>query len=239
MPPAYSFALLSATDAINLILYLVAGAAIIWVAHIYRAALQELQEQKSHNELLTRELNHRSKNSLAVISSIVNQSLKHDTESSQKIIGRLAAMRHGDELIQSGNQPAAPLEAVIRRELEFYDHSRLKMAGAEVQVSGAIARSVCMVIHELATNAVKYGAWSNTTGIVTIIWQTNGSTASIDWKETGGPPPAAKNRAGFGTFLIERLLSQYGGDVQLTWPLSGLVCTLTVPVRVQENEVRT
>jgi two-component sensor histidine kinase len=228
--PMYSFHVGSAVDVLNICLYALAGGTVIWIAHLYQGALADSLKQRAQNELLVREQQHRSKNSLAVISSIVSQSLKHDRETQQKILGRLGALKHGEDLLIAKDMTAFPIADLVRRELEIYDVGRARLDGPQIFVTGPLGKTICMVIHELATNAVKYGAWSNAIGSIDITWRVDGARGYVCWVETGGPPPAPTPKAGFGTFLIERLLIQHDGDATVSYGAEGLMCVLSFSV---------
>jgi two-component sensor histidine kinase len=237
--PGYSFELGTRSDGINIALYLLAGGAVVWISHLYRDVVENFRAQKAQNELLIRELHHRSKNSVAVISSIVKQSLKDDRGASEKIIGRLNALKSGDDMLLGDSVRAVGMADLLRRELNFYDLSRVSLSGPDISLDGSLAKTICMIAHELATNAVKYGAWSNRSGVVDIAWSINGDRGSLVWTERDGPRVLAPPKAGFGTFLIERLLTQHSGQAELAYPPSGFVCSLTFagvrPVRPQET----
>jgi two-component sensor histidine kinase len=94
-----------------------------------------------------------------------------------------------------------------------------------------MALSIAMALHELATNAAKYGALSNESGRITLAWRVDGATLRLEWREHGGPPVTAPTRRGFGTRLIERGLSaELGGEVRLAFEPDGVVCTMVAPL---------
>jgi two-component sensor histidine kinase len=231
MPP-------SVVNDVNIGLYVAAGAIIIWISSRYQKTVRNLQAQKAKNDLLMYELGHRSKNSLAVISSIVTQSLRHDPEGSKKIIGRIAALKHGEELLFTAEAGPVDIRALLIGELAIYDAQRVELSGPPTRVTGELARTLCMIAHELATNALKYGAWSKAHGKVTVSWGVNAGRTYLYWSEEGGPHPVQGVKAGFGTFLIERLLSQHDGEAHSEYGPSGIVWHLTFANPAQPPEVR-
>jgi two-component sensor histidine kinase len=113
---------------------------------------------------------------------------------------------------------------------------RFDVEGPSVQVGPKMALSVAMTLHELATNAIKYGALSNETGRVLLRWQVQGQgndeILHVRWEEQGGPRVVAPLQTGFGTRLIKRgLAAELGGNVELTYPPEGVVCTFALPLR--------
>jgi two-component sensor histidine kinase len=227
VPPAYTFTILSIVDGTNVVLYGAVGATIVWIGQLYRQTLESLRTEKSRNELLVRELLHRSKNGLAVISTIVTRSLHHDPDGAQKIVGRIAALKQGEELFLAAETAPIELRDLLTRELTIYDAGPLFLSGPEMVVTGDLAKTLCMIMHELATNAIKYGAWSTTEGKVELSWGTEKDHAFLHWIEQGGPPPAPSRRAGFGTFLVERLIAQHKGQARMERRSSGIVWRLT------------
>jgi two-component sensor histidine kinase len=112
---------------------------------------------------------------------------------------------------------------------------RIEFQGPEVHLSPKTALAIAMALHELATNAIKYGALSNEVGQVRLCWEVDASQGEqrlhVVWSETGGPPVTPPSRKGFGTRLIERgLAADLGGSVQLAYPTSGVVCTIDTPL---------
>lgn len=223
VPPYYSFAVLNIVDATNLALFFFASSAIIWIGHEYRKTLEELRDERERNHLLMREMQHRSKNGLAVVCALVTQSLRHDPESTKKIVGRLCALRQGEELLVKSATERTTIDKLLRRELGNYDQNRLLLNGPEIFVEGEIVKSLCMIAHELATNAVKYGAWSNDVGRVAISWSMADTVAVLHWVETAGPTPKAVPTSGFGSVLITTLLRQHNGKMETRYEPSGAV----------------
>ncbi len=227
VPKYYSFALPTVVDATNVVLYGVVGLILIWISERYRRVYARLQVERARGELLVREMQHRTKNGLAVASSIIHQTLKHDPETAKTISGRLAALRAGDELMWTESRAPMSVDVLLRRELSSYDPTRLTIAGPDAEVSAELARTLCLVVHELATNAAKYGAWSTQSGHVEVSWGGGWSPTYLKWSERGGPPPKEGGKAGFGTFLIARLLTQHRGKLSTSFAPEGVQCVAT------------
>ncbi len=227
VPEYYSFALPTVVDATNVVLYTIVGLIVVWIGERYRRVYTRLQVERARGELLVREMQHRAKNGLAVASSIIHQTLKADPETAKTIIGRLTALRAGDELMWTESRTPMSLDALLLQELAGYDPARLTISGPDAEVSAELARTLCLVVHELATNAVKYGAWSTGTGHVGISWGPGPSPTYLKWSERGGPPPKDSGKTGFGTFLIARLLTQHRGKLSTNFTPDGVECVAT------------
>lgn len=204
-----------------------------------------LREANDRAELLARELNHRVKNLFSVILSIVTLSGRRpgvNTEVVETIRARIHALALAHATSQSatgsGNVPLAP---VIAKTMEPYaddEGRRVRIGGPDVELPTRMITPIGMIIHELATNAVKYGALSAEGGAVEIRWDVrqDGATDTItlEWIETGGPalmfegaPPARK---GFGSQMTTLAAGQLGGAIEQHWPPTGAVIRLIFPV---------
>jgi PAS domain S-box-containing protein len=191
---------------------------------------KRLQEQQ---KLVVSEMKHRIKNSLATIQAVANQTLKNRGER-EAFIGRLHALDRAHDMLTSEIWEKASLSAAINRALEpFHEQvgTRITVNGnAHLWLEPTKALMVAMVMHELATNAVKYGALSNGTGRVDVMWErlSNPDLVRLVWQETGGPTVSAPKRAGFGSHVIERAFGGQLGHAQLVFNPSGLLCTLEI-----------
>ncbi|KQP31869.1 hypothetical protein ASF49_10615 [Methylobacterium sp. Leaf104] len=197
--------------------------------------------------VLNRELSHRMKNMLAMVQAIATQTLRNapDLDTARDVLAdRLFAMSKAHDLLLNGTRESASIEAVIRGALEIHDDAgseRLRLAGPFVQVGSKAALSLALMVHELATNAAKYGALSCPEGTVAVTWTVEAdgpeSMLTLSWRERGGPAVAPPKRRGFGSRLIERgLAGAVGGSVRTTYESVGLVCELTAPLRGIEAE---
>ena len=207
------------------------------------ASFDEMARKRRHAEeqqrILLRELNHRMKNSFAAVRSIATQTLSHaaDPEEFQRAFdGRLAALSRASTLLIAGNWQAADLRSVIEASLEpFRTADNLRLAGPHVSLPSEMTLTLGLVLHELATNAAKYGAFSVPEGRVEIAWKVQGEADSrrlvLDWTEQGGPPVAAPERRGFGRSLIERSVAyELDGSAELTFAPGGARCHVEVPL---------
>ena len=199
-------------------------------------SVRKAQEQQ--RELLINELNHRVKNTLAVVQSMAAQSLRDDRvprEVRASFEGRLIALAAAHDLLTRANWEAADLGAAVRAALEPFDQEhRFEVAGPDLRVRPQAAVNLTLALHELATNASKYGALSNKTGTVTVTWDVSEAEPPMFrllWRESGGPEVTAPSRSGFGSRLIQRGLSgELGGPAVLDFARDGLVCSIEAPI---------
>jgi two-component sensor histidine kinase len=151
---------------------------------------------------------------------------------------RLLALSRAHDVLTRESWEGADLVEVISKSLEPYQvlgERRFDIRGPHVRVTPRMSLALAMALHELATNAVKYGALSNKTGAIEVSWTVqNGAKPprlSLRWTEAGGPPVVSPRRRGFGSRLIERSLAQdLDGQVEIAFPPTGVVCTVDAPV---------
>jgi two-component sensor histidine kinase len=192
--------------------------------------------------LLSREVDHRAKNALAVVLAALRLTQAPDLPSYVKAItGRVAALARAQTLLADDQWTGADLHTLLRGELDGFlsggsgGEPRAILVGPAVALPAGAAQPLAMAVHELATNATKYGALSAPGGRVAITWSLDGGisgTLRLRWAETGGPlvagPPA---RRGFGARVLDGTVrGQLGGKVSLAWSAMGLVCDVEVPL---------
>lgn len=205
------------------------------VADRTQAAIGRVRAEEQQR-LLNRELSHRLKNNLAMVQAIVTQTLRNspDIETARSALSnRLLTLGRAHDLLLSADIGGTSLRAVVEGALALHDdgQGRIRMDGPPIEIGAAAALSLSMVLHELATNAAKYGALSSADGHVDTVWRIvphddEGSLEFV-WRESGGPPVVAPSRRGFGSRLIERgIAGSIGGEVQLDYPTEGVVCRL-------------
>jgi two-component sensor histidine kinase len=204
-------------------------------------ALDKEKRAVQHQRLLIDELNHRVKNTLATVQSIAAQTLrtadcKEDAKEALEM--RLLALSRAHDVLTHESWEGANLTEVVAKALEPYRVSsddRLQIVGPHVRLTPRMSLALAMAFHELATNAVKYGALSSQNGTIMVAWTIENASApptlSLRWIEIGGPTVAAPRRRGFGSRLIERSLAQdLNGQVTIAFAPSGVVCTVDAPL---------
>lgn len=181
-------------------------------------------------ELLMREVDHRARNVLAVVQSILRLTRASDLAGYRDIVaGRVAALARAQGSLANRRWEGAHLADVLREELSVVGRpSAVRLAGPDVLLGPEKVQPLAMVVHELATNAAKYGAFSTESGAVEIEWTIEGEIVRLSWREHGGPPTATPARRGFGSRLITELARQLEGQAQFDWTSGGLTLHLTV-----------
>ena len=216
----------------------VAGQAAVAIdnARLFQALELELARRKkveNQQKLLIDELNHRVKNTLATVQSIVSQTSRGAPADQVRgvIEGRLLALAGAHDLLTRENWAGARLQDVLVRATSAFTDgsaSRFRTDGPPVTLAPQQALALAMAMHELATNAVKYGALSVPIGWVEISWQERQGGLDLQWREHGGPVVSAPNKAGFGTRLLQRgLASDLQATVDLDFHPDGLRCQIT------------
>lgn len=198
------------------------------------------KEADTHLRLLMRELTHRSKNLLAVIQAMARQTATH-THSVDDFLdhfgARLQALAVSHDLLVQQSWRGVSLEDLIHSQLGHYlagSQGRVTLHGRDVIVKPEAAQSLGLALHEMCTNAVKYGALSSAEGEVSISWSVQsvegGTVLDLRWRESGGPPVTAPRQAGFGTLVIERNLTKaLGARVLLDYAADGFRCDIHIP----------
>lgn len=202
VPPRYEFAFPSFEHIVNFTAFAASSAIVIWIAHIANSATASFK-------LARDELAHRNKNTAAVLESILRQSLSKDPEASDAIVARIRALTSADDLIATSGDLYVHLNQLLDIKLKSFD--RVHYSGPDVTVPPRVARNVSLIVHELTTNAFKYGALSSTNGRVNLTWQKRGDTIHFTWDEMDGPTVSAPQRRGFGTKLVTALVSDMAG----------------------------
>ncbi len=187
--------------------------------------------------LLINELNHRVKNTLATVQSIASQTFRSSVKTGdarRKFEARLSSLGRAHNILSEEKWESAEVGEIVESVLKPYatpEPGRLRLIGPVVRLAPSPALMLSMVLHELATNASKYGALANDTGKIVIDWKMlEGKKVRLQWTETGGPPAQPGERKGFGSLLIEEAFaSQVGGSASLEYRPEGVVCVLECP----------
>jgi len=200
-------------------------------------SFQDITERKRAEErekILAREVDHRAKNLLALVQATVK--LTHaDTVQDFKaaIEGRLQALSNAHTLLAQSRWAGANLHSLVKEELAPYkleETSRAHINGPELVLEPKSAQTIAIVLHELTTNAVKYGALSVPSGRLLIEWSRGETQLVIRWCETGGPPVKPPSREGFGTRVVGRVVHDLEGKLQFDWNPDGLACEIIIPL---------
>ena len=193
--------------------------------------LTKLKQGEELQRLLLNELNHRIKNTLATIQAITAQTLRsaHDLPSAREALSRrICSLAQVHDLLTVRAWSGANLTDVVMRALDAFTPSQVKTSGAPIDVSPKHALALSLALHELATNAIKYGALSCPEGQVGVEWSVREGILHLDWEESGGPPVAPRTKKGFGSRLLEEfVVSDLDGYTKLDFDVSGVRCNIT------------
>lgn len=196
--------------------------------------LTERKEAEDRLRLLAREVDHRANNLLAAVQSVVNLTRAKDVPTfRERIRGRLGALANAHRLLAESRWTGAGLARVVGEELEAYRGGRVHLSGPDARLSPPVAQALAIALHELATNAAKYGSLSTPHGRTSVTWTrpNKARIVHLSWQEQGGPPASEPSQPGFGTTLLKRAFAgQRGGEVELEWRSEGLRCRLSFPV---------
>jgi PAS domain S-box-containing protein len=195
---------------------------------------EERREREEKVHLLMREVNHRAKNMLSVVHAIARQTAtKNPEDFIERFSKRIQALSASQDLLVRNEWNGVEIEDLVRAQLAHLADligSRIAVHGPKLRLKAASAQAIGLVLHELATNAGKYGALSMDTGRVEVCWGTNGDTFTMSWIERDGPPAYAPKRRGFGTMVIEAMAEHsVDGTVDLDYAPSGVTWRLTCP----------
>ena len=228
LPPVYSFEIKEASTAASLALYLASGSVVIWGAEKYRRLAAALAGKDRERELLMGELLHRMRNMIAVVQAVVKQTLSHDQEVRETLTRRIAAIASADGFMQDDLSYHSDLAELLTSELAGYDRGRFVLSGLATELAPDQARTVALSIHELATNAAKYGALSCPEGRVLVSWS-SAPELQISWQELGGPRVRNPTREGFGSRFVRQMLTKKGGSIKTDWLEKGVVHKIVLP----------
>ena len=197
-----------------------------------RVREEEQTAAAARQEVMINELNHRVKNTLAMIQSLARQSFAAaDPAALQSFTERLVALSRAHDILTERTWLNADLAEVVARTLGPYGE-RARFSGPPLSLAPNSAVTMSMILHEMATNAVKYGALSTPDGMVEVMWTLDGDhSLTMIWRERGGPEIQPPGRDGFGSRLITASIQhEFGGQVQMEHLPQGLVCTLVIPL---------
>jgi two-component sensor histidine kinase len=230
MPPLYHFVPPSFTQILNFTLYGGSCALIILIIDWYKRRVSRLAQEDAKHLTLAREQSHRVKNAVAVVESVVRQSLRDHPEQARLVTGRIRAGLAQIDLQDEGADQPETLRGLLAVELEPYDLDRFTFQGrATTKLPPKIRHVLSLIAHELATNAVKYGAGALSVpgGHVTVAWTDLDGRLGILWTETGGPRVRPPQKRGYGSVLLQRLVHSAGGALAVDYQPTGVAADIS------------
>jgi two-component sensor histidine kinase len=198
------------------------------------ADITERKEREEKEHLLMREINHRAKNMLSVVEAIARQTAARSPgDFIEDFSDRIQALSANQDLLVRNEWKGVEIEDLVRAQLSHFADLigfRIAVQGPNLRLNPAAAQAIGLALHELATNAGKYGALSTEYGHVDVGWGTDGTTFKISWTERGGPLVCAPGLRGFGTIVMEAMVERsVDGTVKLDYAPSGVTWRLTCP----------
>jgi len=216
-----------------LVIYLIACGLTIWgVGHYRQIATKQreiskrLMEEEEYRKLLVEELQHRLKNKTSTIHAVLHQVLHDQPQVWASIDRRIRALAAADDMIAKADGRGCDLKDLLLAELSPYGHVRFELNGEPLFLPSRLAVSFALILHELATNAGKYGAFASPRGFLQVSWTLVGDRLKLSWDETEGPPVEAIGKSGFGTKLLNAALSPFDGKTETTFLKTGIHCTM-------------
>ena len=206
-------------------------------ARVFAEHDRERDEREAHVRLIMRELSHRSKNLLAIVLAIARQTSRHTTsftDFESRFNSRIQALADAHDLLVEQQWSGAYLDDLVRAQLTAFGTERVATHGERIMLRTEAVQNVALALHELATNALKYGALSLPAGTVNIEWTRQAATGPDEpnlrliWRESGGPPVEAPGKKGFGCFVLERVTINALGEGSLEFKSDGLVWTCII-----------
>ena len=209
--------------------------------HIVTAVVRDVSDRKiveEHHRVVANEVAHRLRNTMAVVSSIVTLTARTApsvVEFKEALLGRFAAISRTNDSLIRGSWTEASVRLLLEAELAPYGDNagKITLTGPDLSIEGHLAVALALVLHELATNAAKYGALSTSAGLLRVDWRVSPDTTSLlelIWEERGGPAVVPPTQRGFGSRLIAHSLGAHGGRAALTYAPQGVNCIIRLPV---------
>jgi PAS domain S-box-containing protein len=213
---------------------------------VFICVAQDVTERKAHEEqiqLLMREVNHRAKNMLSLVQAIARQTVASNPEDFiERFTDRIQALAANQNLLVRKEWRGVDVEDLARAQLAHFADlvgSRITVHGPAVRLNAVAAQAIGLALHELATNAGKYGALSLDAGRVDVCWRLDGDVFAMSWAERNGPPVSPPKRQGFGTTVVDSMAKHtVGGEAELNYAPSGLTWRLTCPAANAAEPVR-
>jgi two-component sensor histidine kinase len=188
-------------------------------------AIELARQDAQHQNLFAREMSHRLKNAMAIVQAMASQTFGQDSPEVAKFTGRLMALAEAHNLLNEHiKQPTASVTEVVETAIRPFEdrRDRFRLSGPALPLPDQQVVSLTLALHELGTNAVKYGALNDKSGWVSVSWSERGGSLRLEWKEHDGPPVKAPSNRGFGS----RLLARAAMGATVDYDADGLRCTI-------------
>jgi two-component sensor histidine kinase len=232
LPPRLSFYIDHPGEIVGILLFVLVTLSNVILITGLRFAVERYKEREEKERLLMREVNHRAKNMLSVVDAIAHQTAAQNPEDfAERFSERIQALSANQDLLVRNEWRGVEIRDLVQAQLAHFADligSRIVVDGPKLRLKAAGAQAIGLALHELATNAGKYGALSNDKGCVDICWGTDGDILAMTWAEREGPPVTTPRRRGFGTIVMEQMAERsVNGRVDHEYAPSGVTWRLT------------
>ncbi len=216
----------------SLLAFLVFGSVLVGVALLVRVLLRTVIEAEERSRVLAHEMKHRVGNTLAVVQALVRQTRRGSTtldEFDAVFTERIAALARAQDVVSSNPNLPTELRQLLSGVLKPFGPERFSLSGPPAGVTADTAMSLALLVHELATNAMKYGALSTPPGRVEVSWRLAQGRIELSWQERDGPPVQAPERTGFGSKLLKTAFAADMGEATIAYEKDGVRCAIALP----------
>jgi two-component sensor histidine kinase len=231
LKPAWNLDL-TITSVAALTLFWILGGALVVMAAVLRALVQGLAEAQDRANLLAHEMKHRAGNLIGVIQAIARQTARNTTtvaDFQSQFEERLLALARAQDFAAADSREPPDLKTFLTAALEPFGRDRFTLSGPPAALQPSLASSFALLLHELGTNAMKYGALSAAEGQVAISWGVQNGRVNLEWHESGGPAVAAPTRSGFGSKLLKLAFPPETGQASILYDPAGVRCAISFP----------
>ncbi|MGO3934282.1 DUF4118 domain-containing protein [Rhodopseudomonas pseudopalustris] len=218
--PQFAFAPLYPVMAADFGVFAISSVAVVSLAILHRGLVFTYEDMRTERDLMARETLHRSRNQLAVVISLIRKTVR-DSGDAEKTVERIKIAKLTEDLLEQNGPLIGDLHDLIDKVVRNAHPEQVQISGPQVSLSTRLARALGLALHEMTTNAVKYGSLSNGSGAVRIEWTQGEHCIDIRWIETGGPAVYPPQALGFGSTLIDRMLTSVGGKHEVVFAESG------------------
>lgn len=227
LPPTHAFLPIAQDGIISLLIYCAIAAIIMMAAESHRKTLRRYYEREHFNQLIIGELQHRLRNKMATVQAVLSRYMRNNNDPRTELLEGLAAIGRTDELIAKHDNRGVEISEIVGNEFRLYgDPSQIRLTGESLVVPPTLALSLTLIVHELLTNAVKYGALSSPAGWIGVTWTHDNDRVQMAWTEFGGPVVQYPNHKGFGSELLYRALTPFHGKVEPEFSPEGFRCNI-------------
>ena len=223
---------LTITSIAALVLFWILGGALVLMAATLHSLVLGLAEAEEQANLLAHEMKHRAGNLIGVIQAIARQTARNSStvaDFQSQFEERLMALARAQKFAGADSEDAPDLESFITAALEPFGSDRFMLSGPPAALQPSLASSFALLLHELGTNAMKYGALSTESGQVAISWSLQNGRINLQWDESGGPPVVPPSRSGFGSKLLKLAFPPETGQASIVYEPAGVRCAITFP----------